>query len=65
MCDTIQMTTGSEVETIREDGACLCNSTTREIMVWIAEHVPTLDMGERLEIEHTPFDWEVRIVRTI
>ena len=59
MCDRILMPDGTEVKSIREDGACLCNSTDEDILRWIVEHVLELQIGTTLEIKRDPFGWIV------
>jgi len=59
MCETITMPDGKEIETINDDVSCLCTNTYQEILVWIVNHVPDIEIGKKLVIEHTPFGWVV------
>jgi hypothetical protein len=52
---------GTEIESVRPDGACLCNSTNNEILRWIVEHAPELQIGTSLQIKRDPFGWIVTI----
>jgi hypothetical protein len=52
---------GTEIESIREDGACLCNSTDDDILCWIVEHAPELRIGTTLQIKRDPFGWIVAL----
>lgn len=69
MCATIYVlasdgSTTQEIESIRADGKCLCNSTDAEILMWIVENlVPQqqMDIGTIVTIERTPTDWEVTV----
>ena len=63
MCDTIFMAPlNKEIRTIREDKACLCNSTEIEIFTWIVQNIgEKIQIGQQLVIEKTPFDYDVRI----
>lgn len=60
MCDRL-MPDGTEIESVRPDGACLCNSTNNEILRWIVEHAPKLQIGTSLEIKRDPFGWIMTI----
>jgi hypothetical protein len=51
----------TEIESVRPDGMCLCNSTNNEILRWIVEHVPELQIGTTLQIKRDPFGWIVTI----
>ena len=51
----------AEIESIRPDGAWLCNSTDDDIMRWIVEHAPELQIGMSLEIKRDPFGWIVAL----
>jgi hypothetical protein len=53
------MSNGTEIESIRSDGKCLCNSTEQEILHWIVDNAPPLSIDEALVIKRTPFGWEV------
>jgi hypothetical protein len=55
------MLDGTEIESIREDGACLCDSTDDDILRWIVEHVSELRIGTSLQIKRDPFGWIVTI----
>ncbi|MBE9594828.1 MAG: hypothetical protein IMF19_15260 [Proteobacteria bacterium] len=55
------MPDGTEIESVRPDGACLCNPTDDDIMRWIVEHAPELQIGTSLEIKRDPFGWIVAI----
>ena len=57
MCDRLLMYDGTEIESIREDGGCLCNTTDEDILHWIVEHTPELRIGTTLEIKRDPFGW--------
>ena len=57
MCDTININ-GKEIGSIREDGACLCNSTVEEIGAFIFKELG-LGFDESATIERTPFGWQV------
>lgn len=59
MCDRILMPNGTEIESVRPDGACLCNSTNNEIVRWIVEHAPELEIGTTVQIKRDPFGWIV------
>jgi hypothetical protein len=61
MCDRILIPDGTEIESIREDGACLCNSTDEAILRWIVEHAPELQIGTSLQIKRDPFGWIVAL----
>lgn len=61
MCDTIKLQDGTEIESINQDGSCLCTNTQTEILSWIIERTPPLEIGDRLVIEHVPFGWNVNI----
>jgi len=61
MCDRILMPDGTEIESIREDGACFCDSTDEEILRWIVEHAPELRIGTTLQIKRDPFGWIMAI----
>lgn len=61
MCNRILMPDGTEIESIRSDGACLCNSTDDDIMQRIVEHAPELQIGTSLEIKRDPFGWIVAL----
>ena len=61
MCDRILMPDGTEIESVRPDGACLCNSTDDDIMRWIVEHVPEMRIGTTLQIKRDSFGWIVAI----
>jgi hypothetical protein len=52
---------GTEIESIREDGSCLCDSTDEDILRWIVEHVPELQIGTSLQIKRDPFGWIVAL----
>ncbi len=60
MCDRIKMPNGTEVDSVREDGNCLCGSQDREILEWIVNRV-RLKIGMRLIIERDPFGWSVSL----
>jgi hypothetical protein len=64
MCETITLPDGKEIETINRDGSCLCTNTNQEILEWIAHQVPDIEIGQKLVVEHTPFDWNVSIQKT-
>ncbi len=57
MCDIIDFD-GEEISTIREDKACLCNSTQDEIAAFIFNK---MDLGtdESVKITNTIFGWIV------
>lgn len=55
MCARILIPDGTEIESVRPDGACLYNSTDEDIMRWIVEHVPELKIDTLLEIKRDPF----------
>jgi len=57
MCNKILMPDGTEIESIRPDGACLCNSTDNEILRWIVKHILELRIGTTLQIKRDPFGW--------
>ena len=58
MCDTININ-GKEISSIREDEACLCNSTVEEIGAFIFKELG-LGFYECVTIERTPFSWEIK-----
>ena len=67
MCDRIKMPDGEIVESVREDGNCLCKSRDKEILGWIVNHVSdhvTLEIGMQLIIARDPFGWVVDIGNT-
>ena len=61
MCDAINMPDGSEIESISPDDNCLCTNTQAEILTWIVERTPGLEIGDKLVIEHGPFGYDVSI----
>lgn len=63
MCDTIIMPDGTEIESIEDDESCLCNNAQAEILTWIVQHIPEIEICETLEIGRTPFGWECRHVK--
>lgn len=65
MCDTIIMPNGKEFESIDGNNACLCGNTQTEILTWIVERVPGVEIGDKLEIEHTPVGYYVSIQKYI
>lgn len=65
MCNTIIMPDGKEIGSINSNNACLCGNTQTEILTWIVERVPGLEIGDKLEIEHTPIGYSVSIQKDI
>ena len=61
MCDRIKMPDGRLIKSISQNGEYLCANTQAEIRTWIIEHTRSLEIGERLMIEHTLFGWDVSI----
>ena len=61
MCDIITMPDGTEIESIDSDGGCLCANTQTEILLCIVQRTPTLEIGQRLIINRSPFGWDVNI----
>ena len=59
MCDTIIMPNGVEVEKFDGENVCLCGKTQNEILTMIVQHAPEIEIGTKLEIEHTVFGWNV------
>lgn len=57
------MPDGSEIESIVPDH-CLCVSSQVEILSWIVQQIPEIMIDENIEIEHSPFGYNVRIVKT-
>lgn len=55
------MPDGTEIDSINQDGTCLCSNTPTEILHWILERSPLLEIGDKLTIEHGPFGWNVSI----
>lgn len=63
MCDRIIMPDGTEIERIKEDDICLCNSSQSEILSWIIQNVKEIYIDEKINIEHDPFGYVVTIDR--
>lgn len=61
MCDVILMPDGTEVESINKDGDCLCNNSQTEILSWIVNRMPIVEIGQKLIINRTPFGWQCYI----
>lgn len=61
MCETIIMPDGTEIESINKDGTCLCENSQIEIMSWVVNRMPVVEIGQKLEIYHSPFGWEISI----
>ena len=57
MCDRIIMPDGTEIESINKDRGCLCNNTQTEILQWVVQRVPVVEMGTKLVIVHDVFGW--------
>jgi hypothetical protein len=53
-----------DVDTIREDGNCLCWSTEKEILTWIVNNIPQLEYDQQLIILRDPAGYEVKIENT-
>ena len=64
MCDKIIMPDGTEIESIKPDDVCLCDSSQSEILSWIVQHVKDIYIDENINIEHDPFGYVVTIDRT-
>ena len=60
MCDRIIMPDGTVIESINGD-VCLCDSSQSEIILWILKQLPEIVIDEKIEIEHSPFGYEVNI----
>jgi hypothetical protein len=61
MCDIIWMPNGDEIESIREDGYCLCWSNQQDVITWIAAHIPNLEFDQELTIKRDCCGYEVSI----
>lgn len=61
MCDRITMPDGTEIESTDPDGGCLCVNTQTEILLWIVQRTPCIEIGQRLIISRSPFGWDVNI----
>ena len=61
MCETIIMPDGTEIESIDKDGTCLCGNSQTEILSWIVNRMPIVEVGQELEIYHSTFGWEISI----
>jgi len=61
MCDRIIMPDGTEINSIRDENECLCGNSQREIFVWIAEHLPVLEINDVVLISRDPFGFVVSI----
>jgi len=64
MCDKIIMPDGTEIESIKPDDVCLCNSSQSEIFSWIVHHVKDIYINENINIEYSPVGYVVTIDRT-
>ena len=58
MCDTITIN-HKEYTTIRDDGACLCNSTVEEIGAFVFKDL-NLQFDESANVTRNPFGWEIK-----
>lgn len=65
MCETIIMPGGIEVEKFDGEDVCLCGKKQSEILTMIVEHSQEIEIGDKLEIEHTPVGWAVSVIRNI
>ena len=58
------MPDGTEIESIKDDDVCLCDSSQSEIFSWIVQHVKEIYIDENINIEPDPFGYVVTIDRT-
>lgn len=60
MCDTILMI-DKDIDTIREDGKCLCWSSQEEVLTYIITHLPKIQYNTKIIIERHYAGWAVSI----
>jgi hypothetical protein len=65
MCEFIQFPEGEEVYSISNDEEgelqCLCCNTPKEILQYIAEQLPEIQIDEKLIVTREPEGWYVEI----
>ena len=64
MCDKIIMPDGKQIESIKNDDVCLCDSSQSEILTWIVQHIKKISIDENINIEYSPVGYVVTIDRT-